>query len=573
MALVRLVVTLLLAQNALHPQTEAGSIQGIVINEFTGLPFPGAFVELTGVQHGRVLARSVKTGSDGEFFFKDVPPGSDYQVVVTGEGLRATAHGQHSADDPWVPLMLDSGQQLRNVQIKVRPLSVIRGRVLNNVGKTLEGVEVMVMKAVYTDGRRVLQGVNTAGTNSRGEYQFPGVPPGVYYVRATPRHSEPTVNMVFTQPAQLDRPAAGHRISIGNEPEGYPATYFPSTTGVESAAAIRLTSGMTATNIDITVAKVQTVRVRGSITDSATGKMLAGGQVLMQRRGMAIESNWTRSFDVRDGQFDLRAVLPGSYIILASSGVSGARLWGRMPLEVRGNETRPIEIKLSPAPDISGRIAIEGWDETTDPDFALLAVHLIPDEWLPIDGTLPRVTVGIPSATATPGEDGRFTFREVVPADYQVVVAPRSGGRSNVPVALRRAYVKSIRNGDADVSNNGLRIEGNFTGSLNIVLAANSGGLDGRILNENRQNAGAARVVLVPEARSRRDIYFGATASSTGRFQFQGVPPGNYKVFAWPTVPVGAWFDLDFLRSYEDRATPVRIEPDAAEYIELEWMR
>jgi len=79
--------------------------------------------------------------------------------------------------------------------------------------------------------------------------------------------------------------------------------------------------------------------------------------------------------------------------------------------------------------------------------------------------------------------------------------------------------------------------------------------------------------VLVPESRYRRDIYFGATTSSTGRFQFQSVPPGNYKVFAWPTAPVGAWFDPEFLRDYEDRAAPVRIEPEAAEYIELEWMR
>jgi hypothetical protein len=127
--------------------------------------------------------------------------------------------------------------------------------------------------------------------------------------------------------------------------------------------------------------------------------------------------------------------------------------------------------------------------------------------------------------------------------------------------------VKSIRNGDSDVADKGLHLTSVFEGTLDIVLGLDSGGLDGRVLDEARESG--ARVVLVPEARHRRDLYFALVASSTGRFQLQGIPPGNYKVFAWKDAPNGSWYDPDFLQAYEDRGLPVQIAPGSAEYVEL----
>jgi len=96
----RLLLTLLLVQVALSQGGTAGSMQGVVVNAYTGLPFSGATVELLGVQRGRVLSRTVRTDSKGEFEFPNVPPGSGYQLVVTGERLLATAYGQHSRNEP-----------------------------------------------------------------------------------------------------------------------------------------------------------------------------------------------------------------------------------------------------------------------------------------------------------------------------------------------------------------------------------------------------------------------------------------------------------------------------------------
>lgn len=570
MTLFRLLLTALLFQSALSQGGRPGSIHGVVVNDITGAPVSGARVEVMGVQAGRVLARSVRTDAKGTFRFDSLPPGSGYQLVVTGEGLQPIAHGQRSWDDPWVPLTLEPGQQLRDVRIGVRLPAAIRGRVVDSRGGGLAGASVRAMAPAYKEGRRVLVEEQSTVTNSSGNYQFPDISPGVYYIRALPRNNDPTTGLLLSEPAELDRPA-GPRTFFTGEPEGHPLTYFPSSTTADSARAVTAVSGETVNNIDITVVRVRTSRVQGSITHYATGTPLTSGQVVMQRPGSSPQSNWTRISEVKNGQFDIRAVLPGPYIAWVRATENGVPLWGRMPVEVVGGKTLQIDLKASSASMISGRITLEG-AETTEPDFTRLSVHLVPDVLAPIDGTLSRAEFELPALAATPDKDGQFTLRDAPPWSYRVIVAPGFRTSSNVPIELGRVYVKSIRNGDTDIANNGLQVSDAFTGSLDIVLASDSGGLDGRVLNENRQETARARVALVPDARQRIDLYFSMIATSTGRFQFQGVPPGSYKVFAWRNAPAGAWLDPDFLRAYEDRATTVNIEPDAAEYVELQWM-
>jgi hypothetical protein len=562
----RLLLTLLLAQIALSQGGEAGSIQGAVVNGYTGLPFPGATVELLGVQHGRVLSRTVRTDSKGEFQFPNVPPGSGYQLLVTGERLLATAYGQNSRNEPWVALTLEPGEALRDLRINVQPQATIRGRVVDNQGRGLFGARVVALTPTYRSAHRTLQISSTQVTNSRGDYQFSSMPAGVYYLRVTPTNSDPVANTLLSTPSRFDRDAQGTPIGSNSNPEGLPVTYYPSTVDVEFAKPVNLGAGGDADNTDITVTRVKTGRVRGVVTyDGAT---VLTGQVVLQREGTAAESSWTRIAEIRDGQFDIRAVLPGAYVLWTRSGEGAARLWGRTTVNARGGETSITGVKVSPAPDIPGRLAIEGWTDLTAPDFTQLAVVLFPRELLPVDLSLPRNDVVIPAQSLTVSGDGQFTLHGVQPWDYRVMV--RAAG-STLPNAssLQRLYVKSIRNRDSDIADKGLQLGSIFDGGIDILLSMDSGGLDGRVLEAGRDSGGAAQVVLVPEARHRHDLYFALMASATGRFQLQGIPPGSYKVFAWKDALSGSWYDPDFLNAYEERGLPVQIAPGSAEYVEL----
>jgi hypothetical protein len=54
-----------------------------------------------------------------------------------------------------------------------------------------------------------------------------------------------------------------------------------------------------------------------------------------------------------------------------------------------------------------------------------------------------------------------------------------------------------------------------------------------------------------------------------GRFDLKGIAPGDYKIFAWETVEPGAWQNPNFVRPYESRGTPIRIQEDKSHEIEV----
>ena len=71
-----------------------------------------------------------------------------------------------------------------------------------------------------------------------------------------------------------------------------------------------------------------------------------------------------------------------------------------------------------------------------------------------------------------------------------------------------------------------------------------------------------ARVVLIPSGalRSRTDLYKDTRADALGRFTMMGIPPSEYKLFAWQEVELDAYQDPDFLRLYEDQGVPVTVQ-------------
>jgi len=176
-------------------------------------------------------------------------------------------------------------------------------------------------------------------------------------------------------------------------------------------------------------------------------------------------------------------------------------------------------------------------------------------------------------AGVSPQPDGSFTVIGVPAAgEYRVLVGPLltsatppDSTPTPVPPALQSLYVKSIRMGDIDVLNDRLHLENLSRDPLLIVIGSNPGKLDGQTLNNRQQPVGGMTVVLVHDNGLRYRVNEKTAVSDTaGRFEFQNVPPGNYKLFAWDSVEPGAWQDPDFMRSYESRGIPVHIDEGAS---------
>src|SRR5688572_1482674 len=388
MILRRLVLTLLLVQAALSQGGGNASIHGIVVNQFTGLPYPAATVELLSVQRGRVLALKSQSDTNGEFHFPDLPAGSGYQIVVSGPRLQPTAYGQRSWNEPWVSLTLEPGENLRDLHIAVQPLAVIRGKVVDAQGRGIQGARVAALKPVYKPARVLQASSATSITDARGFYQFLNIPAGTYYVRVNPANGDMAAEILFATPSQADGSPRAQSFAQ-KEPEGYPLTYFPSTTDVSGAKAVNLVAGGEVNDVDITVSRARGGRVKGTVTYD--GKPLIGGQVFLQRLGSAAESNWTRMARISEGEFDIRGVLPGFYTLWSRTDDASQKLWSRTPVEVRGGETSNVEVKPAPAVDIAGKLTVGSWPFDSPPNLTQYAVILIPNPLIPFDSSLPRV--------------------------------------------------------------------------------------------------------------------------------------------------------------------------------------
>src|SRR6185295_7294936 len=158
---------------------------------------------------------------------------------------------------------------------------------------------------------------------------------------------------------------------------------------------------------------------------------------------------------------------------------------GFMTIEVRDADLEGIQIVAMPSFNISGRIVADG--PVDGADVGNMRISLLRD--------------GGVGATSTPSysqprPDGSFVV-EATPGDFRLNVAPilnlapRPPGPPNfpVPASLAHAYVKSIRLGEIDVLNSGLRLQGAPAGQLDVVIGTAPGAVDGTVFNDN-QTAG-----------------------------------------------------------------------------------
>ena len=123
------------------------------------------------------------------------------------------------------------------------------------------------------------------------------------------------------------------------------------------------------------------------------------------------------------------------------------------------------------------------------------------------------------------------------------------------------AYIKSMQMGSQDVLDRGLHISGPPGNPLEIVIGANAGTMTGTVSNGRQEPLANRIVALVPDTslRHRMDLYKSAATDARGHFTMRDIAPGDYKVFAWERVELGAWQDPSFLGTYENSGKSIRI--------------
>jgi hypothetical protein len=121
------------------------------------------------------------TNADGRFALKDIEPAS-YRLRVTRVGFVSESYGQRKPDAPGAILTLRAGQQLKDLQFRLIPAGVISGKIYDDDGEPLPGVQVGAVRQVYSEGKRTRSDAASVSTNDLGEYRLFGLSPGRYFV-------------------------------------------------------------------------------------------------------------------------------------------------------------------------------------------------------------------------------------------------------------------------------------------------------------------------------------------------------------------------------------------------------
>jgi len=527
-ALFVFIAQLLAVQRGPAPKfEESGAVEGRVVNASTGEPLNKATVRLRPRDGSRGMY-SGSTDPSGNFTVAGVAPGA-YHVSASRNGFVNAEYGMRGA-----PISVGPGQRVAGILIRMTPHGVIAGRVVDEDGEAVAGVQVQAMQYRYPQGRKRLMIADNATTNDLGEYRLYGLAPGRYYVSAAPQRSY------------------GPRAATQGPVEEHVTTWYPNTQDAAAASPVEVAAGSQLRGIDLSLAKRRTYRVRGKVTD-ASGS--AGGRIMVMLRSRAAHSTFVNrpaNLD-RAGNFEIAGVTPGAYTLIAMLPGRGRSLSARMPVDVGDDNLDNLNVVINPPLDVSGKLRVEG---QTSVSLTGMRVGLSARE--------PGVFGG-----AVPGRveaDGSFTLAGVSPDEYDVTV-------SGLPEGV---YVKAILANGQDVLLPGLNLTHGPVSGFQIVLSPNAGAATGIVRDDRQEPAVGTTVALVPREKERRPVarfYHTVTSDATGRFAFRNLAPGQYLVFAWQDVESGAWFDPDFLRPLENSAQPVNVREGGQEDVKVSLIR
>jgi hypothetical protein len=533
-----LIVAVFVCETA-TPQNANGSVEGVVLRHGTNAPVADARVTIgrpsivlpPDFPFENVLGplivpqteiRTV-TDSSGRFVFPNLDPGN-YIVIADAEGYRNvdTYPGVRPQPANWARYVtLQLGERARDVALSLVPPARIAGVVRDAGGQARPGTDVYLGTIEYSDGRRQWNQVERVETNDRGEYQFPSLRPGEYYVVAAAH----AYGGVESGPAGRTDP--------------FIATYFPQAPTMRSATLITATAGSDV-RADIDLLEKSPVwrsvsgTVRSGSLDRITVSLVPAGD------DFAENSLVPYLFATVDpaGEFQINDVAPGSYDLYAVATQAARTYIGRLAIEVREQDLKGLRLALDrrTADRVYGRVVDDkGQELRVSSNLTLRARKTMP--FFNENGNV--------HVADRPANRLVFEFNRVPPGIYDLA-------GFDLP---SNTYVADILQGGRSILSSGLIIEGDVEPAPVEVSIRPGGGTVDVGIDANGRRSGL--LVLVPDAPHReiRHLYRDINVSAPTSFEFENVRPGKYKVFAiesWLYEPYQtAYLNADFLANFE----------------------
>jgi hypothetical protein len=515
-----------------QPPAGTAVLRGQVVSA-DGTPLRRAQVRAMS-QDGRGGGGMTSTDAQGRFEIKELPAGR-YSVTASKAGYVTMQFGQRRVDQPGGTILdvLDN-QLVERIQFALPRGGVITGRVLDEFGEPIAGVQVTAQRYRFAGGSRRMVPSGSDTSDDQGSFRIYGLAPGEYFVSGTLRSQAMSMPGVNT-----------------SDVEGFAPSYYPGTPNLGEAQRISVKGGQELSGINFALAAARLARVRGRVTTSAGDAPAVPLMVMVisrdpsQMMTMMMSSAQTRA----DGTFQLAGLAPGSYGVTARPmGMPGPRQEiGQAHLTVGNEDVDNLLIVLSHGAIARGTITT---DEGTPLPVAPQAVRLF------AGSADPNPEFGA-AGPAMPTVNDDWTFEMAGLFDRRFIRASLAEPGD--------WFLKAVYYRDQDVTDTPYEFApGQVLEGFQVVFTRKVTEVTGLVRDDKGQAVLDSSIVVFPGDSSRwtyQSRYIRtARVDQEGRFRLRNLPPyDDYRIVAVRELEDGRWSDPEFLESMRDSAARVTL--------------
>jgi len=485
------------------PQLE---VRGTVVE--AGVGVGGATVTLYEFGHTPAEATTRKefatvfTDGRGSFQFHPERTGQYYLEAKKYEYVNAdlNLHASGMRDFAGETVELNADHPVREFRLALTRLGELRGRVIDEDGTPMAGLRLIVHPPASTPSPEWANAV----ADKDGYFMASKLKPGSYLVRIMPQRAALEVVPQFT---------ANDLKTVDQDLE---TSEWPGGGEERSATPVPVNPGGSVSVGTITVRKAMYYRARVSVLPGDCQPEEKWSFAAIQPAGP--ETPFIPTLDVPcTKEFLVRNLSPGSYLFAVTSGRNTeTNKWAHAPVEIT-RENIEIALTMSPGMDIDGRVATA--DGTPLSPAVKLRIAVMPV----IQGFSDFVLFG--TRPANSDARGRFLIQGLQGVRHHVTVGGPGGNY----------YVKEIRHNGLAAIDGLITLAPGAPAQLEIIIDDKVATIRGSVTAGSKP-VGLVLVAAVPwpvpPEDTRLSALTSAMADDQGRFQIDGLAPGEYRVLA-----------------------------------------
>jgi len=516
---------LILANSSLAQQTNSGPyrISGTVVNASSGDPLDRASVSIA-LSSNFVTVQSIQTGPGGHFSF-DHLPAAKYSLLGSRRGFITASYDEH--DQYSTAIVTGEGLNSENLVLRLTPDAVISGVIAEDSGDPVENARVTLFRQTYDSGIEKVQIAGSTNTDDIGDYEFPNLAPGDYFVAASgrPWYADNGAGMTpRTASSEVPKDIPHSALDLV-----YPTTFYADVTNPDDATPIPLKGGdRIQINFVLHPQPALHLLVHSPVTDDPNQANMVPTPGISQQIFGSSEFAETNSRVIAPGLTEI-SVAPGEYQLHLSGPSSPSERLTSVNITSDQSVDAGVGVQLA---NISGKLAMASGQALPQN----VVVSLTSSDGQNANGS------GV-------NKEGAFELPNVPPGKY----------RLNGFIDGKQLLVSKLAATGAQVDGDRIVVGSNPVMIAATVYADPDLEVTGFARKAGKPAPGAMIVLVPQDSANNRDLFRRDQADSDGSFALRNVVPGKYTVVAIEDGWTLNWAEPNVIAHYLVHGQPVTI--------------